>query len=243
MATKTEYESLWKQTNSWGARWIRGLSRLAKRKSRLSNDWVPVCGARWSSWPLVEECRSMASRNLSLSFIDYRHFLQLFFTLLILGNLVTLCLCVLVKVRSSGSRALLSHHLSPIGGQMDRRTDGRVKLAARFFLFFTRKRASSTLVAFSGRFFRLGLLDGIRLLPARIDVSRCKFVLFFTVYHPTALIPADLAAANKGFLPLFSYLSLSPFTFPDSFSRLCFSCLFSHRATVRLLHGAPRTRG
>lgn len=61
-------------------------------------------------------------------------------------------------------------------------------------LFFTRKWASSTSARFlslSARFF-WPRLHGIKLLPPRIDVSRCKFVLFFTAYHPAPLVSADL---------------------------------------------------
>lgn len=163
---------------------------------------VPTTGFRLAEhngqdWPLVEECQRIASRNLSLSFTGYPSAFSLMFllslslSLLQVSSLVSplgLPRCWLVP--------LLLHHLStPLGG----RTNGRAKLAARGFPIFHQEVGFKYLcplsLSLSARFF-WPRLHGIKLLPPRIDVSRCKFVLFFTAYHPAPLVSADLPACR-----------------------------------------------
>lgn len=92
----------------------------------------------------------------------------------------------------------------------DRRTNERPSRKLAVSLFFTRKWASSTYLwslSSPSRFF-WPRLRGIKLLPPRIDVSRCKFVLFFTT-RTTHLSRRRLPAANKGFLSFSLSLYLS----------------------------------
>ena len=154
-------------------------------------------------------------------------------------------------VRSPGSRAVLSHHLSLPFRRQHRRTGERTaaELSSRraaFPIFHQGESGLQVPRSLSlGRFFRLGRLDGIKLPPARIDVSRCKFVLFFTAYRPAALVPADLPTANKGFLPLcsptFLFSTFLSVLVPASLS-LFRSFSFNYRVSrLELVFSAPRT--
>lgn len=133
----------------------------------------------------MEECQRIASRNLSLSFTGYPSTFSLTFPL----SLHQVSSRSEMLARSPAPHCCITYppHLA------DERT---AELSSRraVSLFFTRKWASSTSARFlslSARFF-WPRLHGIKLLPPRIDVSRCKFVLFFTAYHPAPLVSADL---------------------------------------------------